>query len=145
MSISSQYYTSIYKQNIVEYYIQHHSGESFSSVAKRFSIKGGHVTVARWYHDYDGTIESLEPKFRSGRPHILNNNEISQNITNVIRSSNRAGRGIHYTNLVEPIQQKTSKQVSLRTIQRYGQEKGIKSKRTTKRKASECKHTHIHT
>ena len=90
---------------------------------------------------WNGTPESLEAKPRTGRPTILSSEEIRQYIGTPIKRKNRNFEPIHYTELFDTIHEKTGKNVSRRTIQRYGKEReGIREKRTIKRTIQERKY-----
>jgi transposase len=138
MSKLPRYYDATFKQRVVEYYIQNQPNVSFRFVADLFQIKGGHKTVKRWFDRYDGTVLSLQQQHRSGRPSILNKEQAKQLITKVIRTHNHEARAIDYVKIANSIRQQTNIPISLRTVQRYGQQSGIRSKRTIKRTYREC-------
>ncbi|CAF3491093.1 unnamed protein product [Rotaria sp. Silwood2] len=98
---------------------------------------GGHKTVKRWFDRYDGTVASLQQKYRSGRPPILNKQQVNKLITKVVRSHNRLSSTIDYIKITNSIRQETNINVSLRTIRRCGQNSGIKYKKTIKRTYTE--------
>jgi hypothetical protein len=146
MSQSQRYYTPTFKQRVLTNYIPHSRGNGFHSLAKQFDITGGAPLVHYWYQAWDGTPSSLQNKCSPGRPTILNTHEINQHIGAVVRRKNRQPRAAHYTNLMHDIKRKSGKQVSLRTIQRYGKETlHIKDQSTTKREERECRSTYINT
>jgi transposase len=110
-------YPTAFKQHILTLYQPHCRGNGFTSLAKRFGIKGGEPTIKYWYDRWDGTPESLEPKPRSGRPNIFNSEEIKQYIGTPIKRKNRRSEAVHYTELIDTLREKTGKRVSLRTVQ----------------------------
>jgi transposase len=135
MTTISRYYDITYKQSVVNYYIKYQTNISFGHVARQFNIKGGESTVRRWYNQR----HSLKTKPRSGRPSILTKDQIDTYIKKKITEKNRSSEPIHYTQLLPIIKRATKKNPSLRTVQRYGKEKGgIKMKRTIKRTVDEC-------
>ena len=135
MSSTSHYYPTIFKQKVVDYYDEHQPNISFRQLARLFNIQGGHKTVLRWYNQRN----SLENKSRSGRPCILNEDEMNEYIYEKIKEKNQSGSSIHYPELLPAILHETGKNVSLRTIQRSGYERlGIKMKTTSKRTQQEC-------
>ncbi len=81
-----RYYDPLFKQRLVEYYLKNQPNVSFRFVANLFQIMGGHKTVRRWFDRYDGTVASLQQKYRSGRPPILNKQQVNKLITKVVRS-----------------------------------------------------------
>jgi hypothetical protein len=140
MPPSSSYYPLAYKQQVVTYYTQHLPDISFRAVARLFRIKGGHMTVQRWYERRN----SLETKQKSGRPTILSSQQINTHITKKIIQHNRTPTPIHYTQLLSHVKRATRKNLSLRTLRRYGKERGgVKLKRTIKRTEDECNITYI--
>jgi hypothetical protein len=130
------------KHNILTLYSSKNSAHTFESLARAYNIKGGRDIVARWYHQWDGTPHSLERKKGSGRHTILTSQQVKDYIQIPIRNKNRSFKPIHYPEIHLSIQQKTEKQIALRTVQNYGKEKlGVKQKRTKKRTAQERKQT----
>ncbi|CAF3365655.1 unnamed protein product [Rotaria sp. Silwood2] len=83
MNNLSRYYDASFKQRVIEYYLQNQPN----------------------FDRYDGAILSLQQQKRSGRPSILNQEQIDQFITRVVRSHN---------------------------LQRYGKKNDIKPKKTIK-------------
>jgi transposase len=137
---SSRYYSTDYKLRVVRYYIDRLPDISYSAVAKLFGIPGGKGTVQRWHHQYDGSTSSLESKSRSGRPPLLTATLINKYIRDPITQANREPRPITYNQVHSRIKSRTKKNVSLRTVQRYGHERvGIKMKKTIIRTPKECK------
>jgi transposase len=134
------------KHDILTLYSSDNSKYSMESLAHQYEIKDGKQTIWRWYHQWNGTPESLERKSGSGRPTILTSKEVKDNIQLPIRNKNRSSQPIHYPDLLPSITKKTGKKISVETIRRIGREQlGIKQKRTNKRTAVESKHTHTFT
>jgi len=125
-----QYYDALFKQRVVEYYLQNQPNVSFRYVANIFQIKGGHTTVKRWFDKYDGTLVLLQHQHRSGRPRILNKQQVNDLITEVVRSHNRLSRVINFSEITNFIRQKANITISLQTVQLYGQNSGIKWKKS---------------
>ena len=129
-----------FKHHILTQYQPYCCASGFEALAKQFGINGGGSTIKHWFDRWDGTPESLESKPSTGRPTILSSREIHQYIGIPIKRKNRKPEAVHYTELVDTLQEETGKKVSLRTIQRYGKEQeGIKEKRTKKRTSQERK------
>jgi len=116
----ARYYDPLFKQRVVEYYLKNQPNVSFRFVANLFQIMGEHKTVKRRFDRYDGTVASLQQKYRSGRPPILNKQQVNKLITKVVRSHNRLSSTIDYIKITNSIRRETNINVSLRTIQRYG-------------------------
>jgi transposase len=137
-----------WKHFILTQYRPRQHGSGFDALARRYGVVGGGRTIKDWYDRWDGMVESLRRKAGAGRPRQLSSSEVQQYIIAPIREKNRRSHAVRYTDLLQPLQQKTGKKVSLRTIQRYGKKSGgIKSKRTIKKTKWECKflkHNHIH-
>jgi transposase len=96
--------------------------------------------VKRWFDRYDGTVASLQQKHRSGRPPILNKQQVNKLITKVVRSHNRLSSTIDYIKIANFIGQETNINISFRTIRRYGQNSGIRYKKTIKRTYTESEY-----
>lgn len=134
MPPSSRYYDTAYKKRVVDYYHSHRPHISFRAVATLFEIKGGPMTVQRWYKRRN----SLETKPRSGRPTILKQDEINTHIGTKMLRKNRQPTTVHYTDIIDDVKKNTRKNPTLRTIQRYGLRLGIRKKKTSKRTSQEC-------
>ena len=102
------------------------------------------MTDRQWCDRHDGKIASLEQRYRSGRPSKLVKQQVDQLITKVVRSHNHMLRPINYIEIVKSIWQKTNMNISLRTVRRYGQKSGVKSKKTMKRTDTEGEYKSIY-
>lgn len=126
------------KHHILLEYSPHGRDRSFAALALRHQIAGGARTVQRWHSRWDGTPQSLEEGERSGRPRVLSKREVTRHVTAPIRNSNRAARPVRYPKLLPQVQAATGKELSLRTLQRYGHEEaGGRQTRGKKRTAQE--------
>ena len=135
--------TAQQKHDILKLYSPHDHNHSFAALAQQYNIKGGRQVVENWYHQWTGSPKSLERKKGSGRPTILTSKEVKDTIQLPIRNKNRSSQPVHYPDLLPSMTEKTGKNISLRTIQRTGQEQlGAKQKRTNKRTAVESNYTH---
>jgi hypothetical protein len=133
--------TSNQKHNILMLYQSHDTTHTFKSLAHQYNIKGGEKVIRNWYHQWNGTPQSLERKKGSGKTALLSSNDINNYIRTPIRNKNRSSKPIHYPQLLSSIHKKTGKKISLRTIQNYGKQKlGVKQKRTIKRTSKESNH-----
>jgi transposase len=142
--LSMKHYSPHFKHNILTSYSPNTRGFGFKSLAKRYGIAGGHMTVSGWYRRWDGTAASLQRRQGSGRPTLLNPTQVAHHITGRIRRKNRKNEGNRYEQVATIIRKSTGKNVALRTIRRYGLERaGIKKKRTKKRTQREGKLAHI--
>lgn len=88
---------------------------------------------------WNGTITSLQHKKGAGRPRLLSSTQVNNYIRMPIKNKGRVHLDLHYTQLLPVVRQKSGTQVSLRTLQYYGQRdvKG-KEKHTIKRTSIEC-------
>jgi transposase len=140
MADLSRYYSTDYKLRVVRHYINHLPNTSYSAVATLFGIRGGHKTVQRWHHQYDGSSSSLESKPRSGRPPLLSTTIINKHIRDPITNANRESQPINYIQIHSQLAARTQKVVSIQTVRRYGHNRlGIKMKRTIIRTPRERK------
>jgi transposase len=132
------------KHHILHEYAPRDTTRSFAALAARHAISGGKATVQRWHERWDGSPASLQRKAGSGKARALTATQVSRHVRAPILAANRAHRAIHYTELLPAVRQKTGAELSLRTLQRYGQEElGARNKHTMKRTAdeSECSDT----
>jgi transposase len=129
-----------FKHFILTKYQHNRRGHGFDALAQQYGIAGGERTIQRWYEQWDGTPHSMKRMPGSGRPRLLSEEEVQQYITTPIRQKNRMFRPVHYSDVLQPLREKTGKSVSLRTVRRYGKENaGINKKRTNKKTEWECK------
>ena len=141
MSQLSRYYSTDFKQRVLEQYQSGVRGYGFKSLAQRFSITGGHQTIADWYSDWDGTEQSLISKPREGRPPILTSSEITNHIDSLVRRRNQQHRSINYRTVHDRVQLATGKLISNSSIRRIGRGNcRIKSKTTITRTEVECEY-----
>jgi len=135
-------FTPQQKHSILSHYCAGVRGAGFDALARRFAVKGGGSLIRSWYAAWDGTPASLQQKGGAGRPRILSRAEVSRHVRAPLLAANRAHRAIHYTTLLPALRAKTRKQISLRSLQRYGKEElGAKSKRSKKRTVDESEYT----
>lgn len=128
------------KHHILLEYSPHDTTRSFAALAARHAVKGGERVVRRWHRRWDGSPASLQERPRSGRPRALSRAQVARHIATPIRHANRAHRAIHYTDLLPQVRAATGAEVSLRTVQHYGEtELGAKKRRGIKRTAEESK------
>jgi len=136
-------FTPQLKHHILTQYQSHNRNNSFVALAQLYNIPSGESTIRKWYRRWNGSAASLERRKGSGRPRLLNRAQVNSLIRVPIRNKNRAHTAIHYTQLLPTIREKTGTQLSLRSVQRYGQRdvhgKGKHTKKTT---SKECKSTY---
>lgn len=131
------------KHAILLEYSPNDATRSFSALAARHGIKGGADVVRHWHDRWNHTPASLQHKAVSGRPRRLSRKEVQQHVRGPILLANKAHKVVHYSQLLPAVQQNTGKQLSARTLRRYGKEEvGAKQRRGKKRTADECECTH---
>jgi hypothetical protein len=139
---SMNQFTPEQKHEILTHLRSRSSTQSVDSIAALHGVKGGRRTLNLWLSRWDGTPQSLQHDKGAGRPHILSRAQVSRHVRAPILAANRAHRAIHYSSLLSSVQQKTSKEISARTLRRYGKELlGAHQKHTKKRTADESKYT----
>ena len=129
------------KHHILLEYAPHDATRSFAALARRHAVKGGREVVREWHRRWDGSAASLERMAGSGKVRVLSRAEVSRHVRAPILAANRAHRAIHYTELLPRVQAATGKELSARTLRRYGKEElGARQQHTKKRTAdeSEC-------
>lgn len=145
MKQHSKYYSATFKHGVCLYYKQHLPDSSFRSVSKLFSIDPTGKTLSRWYSQWNGTISSLQPKPKTGRPTILSRKQMERYIGDMVVSRNRVSHPISYRTILSHVRSKTKKDISITTVKRYGRELlGIKAKTVKKRTLHESEYTIIY-
>jgi hypothetical protein len=129
------------KNMILTLYRHHDRSSSFSALARRFCIKGGKGTVQRWHRRWNHDAASLLRKKGAGRPRILSKPQVTRYVRQPIQRSNRKHEPIHYSTLLPRVIDNSGKNLSLRTLQRYGKEDAhCRAKRTHIITVNECKY-----
>ena len=113
-------FTSVFKHNVLQEYRQGIYG--FRSLAKRFKIKDGHKLKMSWYARWNGTVESLEPKWAGGRPRTMTKDQVADYILNFVDEMNMLYKPVNYKMIKERIESSLNRQFPLKTIQRYGRQ-----------------------
>lgn len=132
-------FTPEQKHEILLEYSPRSSTHSLVALAHRHAVKGGRRTLENWLTRWDGTAASLQHAKGAGRPRSLTAEEVQRHIIAPIRRKNRAHQPVHYSELQPAVEEQTGKQVSSRTIRRYGKEEGGgRVTRGKKRTAEEC-------
>jgi transposase len=131
-------FTPEQKHEILLEYSPRSTTHNFAALARRHAVAGGGRTVQNWFARWDGSAASLQRKQVSGRPRSLTPEEVRRDIIAPIRRKNRAHQPILYSELQPRVEQETGKEVSSRTIRRYGKEEaGGRLKHGKKRTAEE--------
>ena len=126
------------KHSILLEYIPRSTTHSFAALAARHGVAGGGNTVQIWHQRWDGTAASLQRKEGGGRPRALSRREVQQHVRTPLLRANRAHKAVRYSTLLPTVRVKTGKEVSARTVRRYGKEElGAKQRRGKKRTAEE--------
>lgn len=134
-----------HKHSILLEYRPRSHDHGFAALAARHGIKGGSKIIQRWHEQWNGSAASLEEKHRTGRPRILNTQQVQQYVAPMIREKNRNAERVHYNNIHSSVEAKTHTEMSLRTLRRYGQEDlGAHQRRGKKRTADESQSAHTH-
>jgi transposase len=132
------------KHAILLEYSRYSRTNGFAALARRHSVPGGENTVAAWYSRWDRTSQSLKRASGSGRSRYLTTAEVNRNVRPRIAAANRNNRAINYSQMLLAIQQVTGKQVSLRTLRRYGKEIGASFKRARGKTNRERQRVNMH-
>jgi transposase len=131
-------FTPEQKHEILLEYSPRSTTHSLVALAHRHAVKGGRRTIENWLARWDGSAASLQHAKGAGRPRSLTPEEVRRHIAAPIRRKNRAHVPILYSELHTAVEQQTGKQVSSRTIRRYGKEEaGGRLKHGKKRTAEE--------
>ncbi|CAF3402309.1 unnamed protein product [Rotaria sp. Silwood2] len=123
-------YTSQFKHKVLEEYDRGISGCGFKSLAKRFKITGGHKLIMSWYSRWDGTGDSLDQRPRGHRTRTMTQQEVENYILDFVKSMNNQRIPVNYKKVQAYVESSLKREVSIRTIRRYGKECGIRWKKT---------------
>jgi hypothetical protein len=130
------------KHHILLDYSPRSSTDGLTALARRHDIRGGKRTLRNWFQQWDGSAASLERKAGSGKARALSRAQVSRHVRAPILAANRAHRAISYADLLPAVRQKTGKELSLRSLQRYGKEElGAMKRRSKKRTAAESEYS----
>lgn len=127
------------KHHILLQYSPRSPTHSFAALAARAGGGLDESTVRKWHARWNGTAQSLQRKAVTGRPRVLSAAQVTRHVLPSIRAANRKGVALHYTTLLPAVQRATGRRPALRTLRRYGQQVGVKQKRSKKRTQGECK------
>jgi transposase len=130
MSHKYDKYSSQFKHKVLEEYRPGIIGHGFKSLAKRFKVKGGHKLIMSWYQQWDGTIDSFNPKPKGRPSRRMTQQEVEQYILEFVESMNRKRVQVNYKMVQEHVESELKRKVSIRTIRRYGKSCGIRCKKT---------------
>lgn len=134
------------KQHILTQYTAHSIDNSYRALSRRYGLASDGRTIKRWMKQWDGTAASLNDGHRSGRPRLLTDIEVHNNIHQPVVAANRRHECIDYSSLHRRLTHTIHKRVSLRTVQRYGRQRsGVRGKRARRLSSHERTHTHTHT
>ena len=128
-----------FKHDILKQYTAGDRHHSFRALARRYSIPGGKSVIESWFHQWNGSPHSLERRRGTGRRALLTPKQVERLLVKPIRRCNRNHLAVEYPELREAVEHEVGHSVSLRTIQRYGKEKGgIHDQSTIPRTPEEC-------
>jgi transposase-like protein len=137
MAAGYQRYSPEWKQSVLEECEPGTLHAGFAALARRHHISDRSL-VQKWYKRWDGTKESLEKKTRPNRERKLTEEESAEHVLGVVEQCNREGRVAHYDAVQKKVKHATGKDVSLRTLRRYGKrDHRITEKQTTRKLARE--------
>jgi transposase len=135
-------YSADTKHNILLQYRPHVRGCGFAALAKKHNVKGGARLVQLWYRGWNRSPESLKKQTTSHKPRILEAVEVKQHIRDYVEEQNQQAEPVGYKEVKEHVDQEIEKEVSMRTIQRYGKRDAMLSyKRTTRKLHIESEYT----
>lgn len=106
---------------LLEYQSRSHT-HSLPALARRHGVLGGARTIRNWLSRWNGTIQSLRPHPKPGRPSALSEREIREYIRAPILAKNKAHEPIYYTTVARQLRQELGKKVSTCTVRRIGRE-----------------------
>jgi transposase len=133
MAGSYEHYDPSFKQRVLEWYEEQDPKPSWRAVAEHWRVKSEN-SVRQWYADWDGTVESLARKHGGGRKRKLTEEESKAHIKDFVIEKNREGKAVCYADAQKRVKEETGKDVSVRTVRRYGlKDHGLTYKWTTRK------------
>jgi transposase-like protein len=140
--VKYEQYTPEFKQRVLSQYQPGIRGSGIRAVAKQFNIKD-HKVIAHWLKKWDGTSESLNKGTHPNRKWKLTE-ENDKYVRDFVLKKNKKHEHVDYKMVSEAVKKGTGKEVSLRTIQRYGQKDyNFSSKQTSRKLTIEGLHSHF--
>ncbi|CAF1540469.1 unnamed protein product, partial [Rotaria sordida] len=82
----------------------------------------GHKLIKYWYSQWDGTVESLDPKPKGCPPRTLTTNELKHYVLDFVNMMNDEFKPVNYRMVQTNVEASLNKKVPLSTIQKYGKE-----------------------
>ena len=83
------HYPPAFKHKVLCEYQPNTYGCGFEALAKKYSIKGSHHCIQRWYEQWDHTVESLHELLHTGRKRKLSHQQSKQLILTPVRQALR--------------------------------------------------------
>ncbi|CAF4035503.1 unnamed protein product, partial [Rotaria sordida] len=85
-----------------------------------------------WYRQWDGTVDSLNQESKGGRARTMTQQEVKVYILEFVKSMNNKSVYVDYKKVHAHMKFVLKREVSIRTLRRYGKESGIKWKKKTR-------------
>lgn len=137
MTTNYRDHTVDFKLRVISEYQPGVRGHGFAAVAERFGVEHKSV-VRKWVSQYNGTKESLTKQTRPNNKRKMTLEESEEHINKFVAKKNKAGEAVDYGMVKKEVKEQLDKDVSLRTLQRYGHEDhGLTYKRTTRQLIAE--------
>ncbi len=96
----------------------------------------------RWYHQWDGTVQSLSTKSRTSWPRTLTKKEVKRYVLNFVKMMNDQYKLVNYKMVQSHVEVSLNQKVPLSTIQRYGRKEcDFKSRETHEITSGDIKYT----
>lgn len=128
--LKHNFYTPAFKHSVLEEYKRNTRGAGFEALAKRFKVKGGPGVIARWFDRWDGTVESLHPYHRGGRPPALSEAQAQEHIHDFVQQERKEGNTVTWIDVQRQVKEETKMDVPISTLRNYGHAAGVWMKRT---------------
>jgi hypothetical protein len=140
MADSYTQYDPHLKQTILQQYQKGVRGHGFQALANKYNIKGGAMAVSYWFNHWDGTESSLTKHSGGDRRSILTPEEKKKYIKRFVDKKSKTEASI-YAEVLNNVEKKTKKSLTLRTVQRDGKALGISSKKRKRVTKNQGLHT----
>jgi hypothetical protein len=113
---------------ILQQYKKGVRGQGLGSLVKKYDISGGKKLISYWLSKWDGTEDSLRKQSGGDKRSILTSREKKLHIRDFVDNRSKT-EAVIYSQVKDNVEKKTKKALGLSTVQRYGKDLKISSKK----------------
>jgi transposase len=133
MKILKQKYSEEFMRMIARKYSPNKRGSGYQAIANLYELPSPNL-VKYWVEKYKETKGEMKNRAGGNRKRKLDDEECEEHVRKFVVQNNRDGIAVTYKDVQNNVKKRTRKDVSLRTVQRYGKELcALVWKRTTRK------------